>query len=107
MSFRTMALFQISSSTLPSIIGGFSNFGIRTGWRFSGGRTGAPRRAPPVEASLVLMVELGVCVGVAEGDGSGINRSRPRADTNVQATRQSNGKICFRAIKLFTQSAVY
>src|SRR5205814_8472265 len=75
-SFKTIALFQISSSNLPSIVGGLSNFGIVRGCVFSGGKTIADL-APPLVAGLVEVD------GLALGTGAGcaIAVAAPRITT--------------------------
>ena len=79
-----MALFHTSSSSLPSITGGLANFGIVTGFAFSGGRTTAPF-ADGAAADVVAVLGAGVEVegsvgagvafgslGVSLGDGAGL-----------------------------------
>ncbi|HKP45024.1 MAG TPA: hypothetical protein VJT50_00365, partial [Pyrinomonadaceae bacterium] len=69
----TTELFQTSSSSLPSITGGFANLGRRTGLAFSGGKTGAPGAGLSVAGGTVVdVVVVGASAGLTSGELTGV-----------------------------------
>src|ERR1043166_3527512 len=86
-SLKRAALFQTSSSSLPSTVGGFSKRGTTTGLSFSGGITSLGLPAGLSEAALDLLDEVSlVCA----------NRHVPASTSAAPAVRTS-----LRFIKLF------
>src|SRR2546423_6112955 len=82
-SLRTVADFQTSSSSLPSITGGLSNFGIFTGFAFSGGRA-IDRFAAPSAGAAGPLAALGLGAGLATAKG-GLSIALLRAYIGAQA----------------------
>src|ERR1041385_5726424 len=81
-SLSTVADFQTSSPSLPSITGGFSNFGIFTGCAFSGGSVIEP--LPPFPESVFPLSDLGLGVGLAAAK-SVLSIALLRAQVGAQA----------------------
>src|SRR5713226_2260497 len=81
-SLKTAACFHTSSSSLPSITGGLSKRGTRTGFAFSGGTTTTCLPAPDF--------------GMGDGDGVGVCAATGR-DSN--ASEPSRTIRFFAAIK--------
>src|ERR1041384_7315396 len=100
-SLRTDADFQTSSSSLPSMTGGFSNFGIFTGFAFSGGRA-IDRFAVPSPGLAVLLAALGLGAGLATAKGM-LSIAFVRAHTGAQAIRRQRMRPLIRIV-LFPNS---
>src|SRR5882724_2358537 len=85
-SLKTAACFQTSSSGLPSMTGGLSNRGMRTGWAFSGGITA---RFAAAESDFFELDE-GDFAGLASGEGAGVAALSVAAAPDCAATGSHN-----------------
>ncbi len=99
-SFSTVADFQTSSSSLPSIVGGFSNFGIFTGLAFSGGNEDAVF-VPPLPESDFPSCDFGLGAGLAAGT-SVLSIELLRAHVGTQAITKRQRMRQLIRIVLFT-----